>query len=264
MPKPLILVPLALKSFSMKKRMTRVNQAALRVRNSLLTDFLLNEHPGIAFNDTLIIQLCSALLVWLNLKAGISRETANTILRSLQFILTTALELLQVALIAQGIPVQVPKVKIPRDLRSIYSNYTSEPEILRTPCCPKCYTLYPSLETMPERCTAKVSRKSRISCKAELWRTQHLGKGPKRVPKTTFNTQKFEPWLKWFLSRKSIEDHLASSYHRPAAADGEEMADLQDSPRWKELKNLGDRYNLVFGLYIDWFNPRSNKLAGTY
>ncbi|KAJ6467268.1 hypothetical protein C8R45DRAFT_938628 [Mycena sanguinolenta] len=105
-------------------------------------------------------------------------------------------------------------------------------------------------------------KKSRISCKAELWRTQHFGKESKQVPITTFNTQKFESWLEWFLSRKSTEDYLSQSYQRPAAADGEEMSDLQDSPRWKELKALGDKYNLVFGLYIDWFNPRSNKLAG--
>ncbi|KAJ6503589.1 hypothetical protein C8R45DRAFT_1070244 [Mycena sanguinolenta] len=218
--------------------------------------------PGIVINDLLIVQLCAALIVWLNLKAGISNETGNTILKALQFILDTALELLQVVLATQGIKVELPKLRIPKDLRTIYCNYTQEPEILRTPCCPKCYTLYSSLETMPQRCTAKVSKKSRISCKAELWRTQRFGKESKQVPITTFNTQKFESWLEWFLSRKSTEDYLSQSYQRPAAADGEEMSDLQDSPRWKELKVLGDKYNLVFGLYIDWFNPRSNKLAG--
>ncbi|KAJ6469929.1 hypothetical protein C8R45DRAFT_1078572 [Mycena sanguinolenta] len=218
--------------------------------------------PGIVINGLLIVQLCAALIVWLNLKASISNETGNTILKALQFILNTALELLQVVLATQGIKVQLPKFRIPKDLRTIYRNYTQEPEILRTPCCPKCYTLYSSLETMPQRCTAKVSKKSRISCKAELWRTQRFGKESKQVPITTFNTQKFESWMEWFLSRKSTEDYLSQSYQRPAAADGEEMSDLQDSPRWKELKALGDKYNLVFGLYIDWFNPRSNKLAG--
>ncbi|KAJ7351170.1 hypothetical protein DFH08DRAFT_694595 [Mycena albidolilacea] len=109
---------------------------------------------------------------------------------------------------------------------------------------------------MPEKCTAKVSKKSRIQCKTELWQTQRFGKESKQVPITTFNTQNFESWLEWFLSRKSTKDYLAESYQRPAAADGEEMADLQDSPRWKKLKELGDKYNLVFGLYIDWFNPR--------
>ncbi|KAJ6560760.1 hypothetical protein DFH09DRAFT_1482312, partial [Mycena vulgaris] len=152
--------------------------------------------------------------------------------------------------------------RVPKDLRTIYRNYTTEPELVRTPCCPKCFTLYPTLAKMPETCKAKVSKKSRRLCKAQLWRTQRFGKESKQVPIMTFNTQKFEPWLAWFLSRKSIEDSLAQSYQRPAAPAGAEMLDLQDSPRWKELKAVGDKYNLVFGLYIDWFNPRSNKLAG--
>ncbi|KAJ6481295.1 hypothetical protein C8R47DRAFT_1218460 [Mycena vitilis] len=89
------------------------------------------DSPGIAFDNTLIIQLCAALLVWLNLKASVGRETANTVLKALQFILTAALELLQVTLAAQGIPIQLPKLRIPQDLRTIYRNYTSEPEIAK-------------------------------------------------------------------------------------------------------------------------------------
>jgi hypothetical protein len=40
---------------------------------------------GMTIDTALIIQLCSALVIWLNLKAGISRETANTFLKALQF-----------------------------------------------------------------------------------------------------------------------------------------------------------------------------------
>jgi hypothetical protein len=77
------------------------------------------------------------------------------------------------------------------------------------------------------------------------------------------NTQEFDSWLEWFLSRKSIEDYLAKTFQSTPAADGEEMHDLQDSPRWKNLKSVGkDKYNLVFGVYIDWFNPRGNRIAG--
>jgi hypothetical protein len=77
-----------------------------------------------------------------------------------------------------------------------------------------------------------------------------------------FNTQEFDSWLEWFLSRKSIEDYLAKTFQSTPAA-GEEMHDLQDSPQWKNLKSVGkDKYNLVFGVYIDWFNPRGNRMAG--
>jgi hypothetical protein len=124
------------------------------------------------------------------------------------------------------------------------------------------YTI-PTIGKNAEGCTAKVSEKSHISCKTELWQTQHFEKESKHVPKTLFNTQKFESWLESFLSWKSIEDYLAKSLQRLAASEGEEMADLQDSPCWKGLKNVRkDKYNLIFGLYIDWFNPHSNKLAG--
>jgi hypothetical protein len=202
-------------------------------------------------------------VIWLNLKTGISRETANTILKALQFILSTALMLVQLELTAHGIPIQLRKLQIPQDIRTAYRNHTMEPDIVRTACCPKCYTLYPTLATMPEHCTARILKKSRISCKAELWRTQRFGKEYKRVPKTTFNTQRFESWLEWFLSRKSIEDYLAKAFQRTPATDGEEMCDLQDSPRWRKLKSDGNnKYNLVFGLYIDWFNPRGNRMAG--
>ncbi|KAJ6474087.1 hypothetical protein DFH09DRAFT_1109715 [Mycena vulgaris] len=85
----------------------------------------------------------------------------------------------------------------------------------------------------------KIWKKSRISCKAELWQTQRFGK--------EYN--------------KSIEDYLAKAFQRPATADHEEMSDLQDNPHWKNLKNQGkDKYNLVFGLYIDWFNPQGNRI----
>jgi len=177
-------------------------------------------------------------------------------------ILATTLGLVQVALQANGITLQLPSLQIPRDIRTLYRNYSDEPDIIRTPCCPKCYALYPSLDKMPERCTAKASKKSNRRCKAELWRPQRSGKELLRVPKATFNTQNFDSWLKWFLSRKSIEDHLEKTFHKPYSA-GQDMSDLCDSPRWQYFRNLGkNKYNLVFGLYIDWFNPRLNKIAG--
>ncbi|KAJ3926363.1 MAG: hypothetical protein NXY57DRAFT_1051411 [Lentinula lateritia] len=41
------------------------------------------------------------------------------------------------------------------------------------------------------------------------------------------------------------------------------MSDIQDSPAWQSLKGfLTSKYHLVFAVYIDWFNPYTNKIAG--
>jgi hypothetical protein len=41
------------------------------------------------------------------------------------------------------------------------------------------------------------------------------------------------------------------------------MHDVHDSPAWKDLYAFGPSpYHLIFGLYVDWFNPFTNKIAG--
>ena len=116
---------------------------------------------------------------------------------------------------------------------------------------------------MLEYILIKVSVKSTRMCKAPLWRVQHYGKEAKQVPITTFNTQKFELWLNWFLSRMSIEDYLEKSFNKTSPEEDEVMNDLQDSPRWNNLKSYRtSKYHLIFGMYIDWFNPLTNKIAG--
>lgn len=41
------------------------------------------------------------------------------------------------------------------------------------------------------------------------------------------------------------------------------MTDIQDSPAWSDLHGfLQSPYHLSFGIYVDWFNPFTNKTAG--
>jgi hypothetical protein len=116
---------------------------------------------------------------------------------------------------------------------------------------------------MPKECGHRDSPSSN-PCGAQLWRTQQLANGVKSVPKQHYNTQDFRSWLEWFLSQKEVEDHLESTFRKTAAAAGAAMHSFQDSPAWAGLRDFfKSRYHLVFAIYIDWFNPFTNKIAGS-
>ncbi|KAJ6497971.1 hypothetical protein C8R47DRAFT_972276, partial [Mycena vitilis] len=209
--------------------------------------------------------ICLLLVAWLNLHAGFSRRTANTVLKALQFILVTVLQLVFNILQSAGVDVQPPIFKLPQDVRTIYQ-LGMEPEIIRTACCPTCYTLYPATRPIPEICRWRRSPRAQ-PCGTELWRDRKTRKGVKRVPARLYSTQSFDSWLRFFLARPVIEDYLAKSAQKnlnrgpPSAADI--MHDVQDSPAWRSLGNyVTFQYNLVWAVYIDWFNPFTNKIAG--
>jgi hypothetical protein len=86
--------------------------------------------------------------------------------------------------------------------------------------------------------------------------------GPHATPKRRFYTQSLREWLKFFLSRPGIEDLIDQSYrHTP---NPHFMGCLWDSPAWQDLPGHFSTTpgNLTFSIYIDWFNPFTNKIAG--
>jgi hypothetical protein len=79
--------------------------------------------------------------------------------------------------------------------------------------------------------------------------------------------QSFTTWLQFFLARKSVDDYLQQTFlkNQQPFVNGAVMTDIQDSPAWQSLGNFRlSKYNLVFSLYVDWFNPYLNKIAGQY
>jgi hypothetical protein len=205
------------------------------------------------------------LAAWLNLHVGVSRENSGIFLKALKFILSTTITLIFGVLHLAGAKIQSPNIDIPRDIRSAY-HHGLNPDIIRTPCCPTCYKPY-SLDSLPDVCDWKKSPRS-YPCGAPLWKQVRTRGGTKRVPKCLYATQSFESWLQFFLSRPQVEEQLEKSFQQNEARQNmpqpEIMRDVQDSPAWRNLGNfLLSRYNLVFGFYIDWFNPYTNKIAGS-
>ncbi len=218
----------------------------------------------------LIIRLISTLAVWLHLQAGVSRKVANMLLKAFQLIITVTLTLVETSLGLSGINVSLPKLRIPQDVRTAYQNHFTEPEISRTVCCPKCFSIFSAggNNTIPQKCQWKSSPRSR-PCNTDLWKLSNTAKGPKWVPKCLYTTQSFDSWLKFFLSREIIDTSLSQTFQKrqnnSSAAYGATMHDVQDSPAWKNLFRVDDSaHKLVFGLYIDWFNPFTNKIAGKF
>jgi hypothetical protein len=63
-----------------------------------------------------------------------------------------------------------------------------------------------------------------------------------------------------------IETSLEEAFRKHAdnpTIFGADMNDIQDSPAWRDLQGFFQSpRNLIFGIYIDWFNPFTNKIAG--
>lgn len=207
------------------------------------------------------------LAAWLNLHVGVGRENSSIFLKALRFIIFTVIEIIFGVLYLAGTKITTPTLDIPQDIRSVYQ-HGLEPEIIRTPCCPTCYKTY-TLAELPDICGWRKSRRSR-ACGTVLWKEVHTRNGnTKLVPKSLYSTQSFDSWLRFFLSRPQIEEELEKSFQadqaRQNAPQPEIMRDIQESPAWRGLGNfLQTRYNLVFGFYIDWFNPYTNKIAGMF
>ena len=204
------------------------------------------------------------LVIWLHSRAGVSRAVTNKVLRAIQVIISATLYLVGIALMSSGFAVKLSNVKLPHDVRTAYQLHCPEPEIIRTACCPQCFSLFP--HPIPWKCQWKESPRSH-ACNTNLWKIQNTRNGPKWVPRQLYSTQSFDSWLQFFLSRQIIEDSLHKAYHHrinhPPAVFGANINDIQGSPAWNDILGFFQSpYHLLFGIYVDWYNPYTNKIAG--
>jgi len=184
-------------------------------------------------------------------------------LQAIHLIISTTLQIVKAILFSSGINIKLSNIKIPRDIHTAYTHHFTEPDIIPTACCPTCFSLYSS--PIPYKCQWKESPRSR-PCNTDLWKRKNTPKGPKMVPWHLYTTQSFDSWIHFFLSRPIIIDSLKETawqcMNNPPAF-GAEMRDIQDSPAWCDVTgHLFNPHRLVFGLYVNWFNPYINKVAG--
>ncbi|KLO05421.1 hypothetical protein SCHPADRAFT_839425 [Schizopora paradoxa] len=208
-------------------------------------------------------KLVCGLVVWMHVRAGVSRAVANTVLVAIRMIMTVTFSLLETAIAAHGVDVRFPAITIPRDVRTAYTRHFFEPKCIRYKCCPKCFKLY--LGSMPDICTWRSSPRSEI-CGAKLWKERRTRNGTKKVPICQFSTNDPEPWFKFFLGRQIICDALRKTHQKLTEEPwipGSEMSDPQDSPAFRNLfLDQPSPYNLIFGIYVDWFAAYKRKIAG--
>jgi len=71
---------------------------------------------------TPVIDLCCLIVAWLSLQSGMSRDTANILLRLFKFIILTTLRLIKLALAAADIKTsELTELKMPLDIWTVYS-----------------------------------------------------------------------------------------------------------------------------------------------
>ncbi|KIY61037.1 hypothetical protein CYLTODRAFT_480817 [Cylindrobasidium torrendii FP15055 ss-10] len=201
--------------------------------------------------------------MWINLRAGASREATNIILRGIRIIILAAVAVVCNAVrAAAGLTVTVApnQLGIPDDIRTVYQQQRIDPTLDQTVCCPKCFTLHS--RPIPWLCEWRETPRA-WKCNTPLWKTQNTSRGTKMVPDRLYTTQRLDAWLEFFLGRQEIEDALQRTHTQAPAPLGGTMSDVFDSPAWAYTRSYRQTpYHLVFALYIDWFNPYTNKIAG--
>ncbi|KAI7962764.1 hypothetical protein MJO28_000858 [Puccinia striiformis f. sp. tritici] len=155
--------------------------------------------------------------------------------------------------------------------------------------CPKCWTLYEAIPdtetwakqklhlTVTSRCTARFFTTARSlstsaeqirKCDEPVFKEFMVSGKPAWRPIKGFCYQKLHDWLKRKLIQPEFED-LIDAPLRYTRQDGV-MRDIWDGSVWNTLKfpsTNSEPYastsgNLVFSLYVDWFNPHGNKVGG--
>ena len=170
--------------------------------------------------------------------------------------------------------------QIPATRKAVFHRLGLEPTITTQVCCNKCFALYP-MDSDDTQCSEKFYSESQLydqwaktekiipKCGQDLWCP---GSKKKRKPVRKFVYVKLTTWLKDRLSNPQFETALDASLVAINRDASQEMEDVWHGRVWQDFPNddKGEgRFtqhsgNLVFSLYLDWFNAEGASNLGKH
>jgi hypothetical protein len=172
---------------------------------------------------------------------------------------------------------------IPRDPRTIIQRANFDVQFSKKICCRVCYKLYDVHPSTPQRCDYKPFTNS-DPCDEELFVNKKIYQGNKDIsdlayhfkppdfppsvvgtPRCVFLSQSILTWMTWLLSKpdyeKAIDDWVQTNQD---LKDQGYFSDIQHgevfmNTKWKNKPHM---LKLGLSLFVDWFNPRGNKISG--
>ena len=214
--------------------------------------------------------------------ASVSRPYANFILATIRVVLFGALVFCNSSTRPTLTDAQRDLLRtVPKDVRTALKTLNVTPEYVRYACCPTCFQIYPPDETRPDdpyphRCSFKETEHDVCDTPLVVPReraTPRNAGGARHiayVPVKPYPYRPLKSWLARLFSRPEIEQLLENSWQR-CAPPSSKWTDIFHAPAIRDfLGPDGQSFsveppgttNLVFSLFVDWFNPFSNKKAG--
>ena len=171
--------------------------------------------------------------------------------------------------------------QIPATRKAVFHRLGLNPDLTTQACCRKCFALYPLDPTKNPKCTERFFSQAQMferwaksenikpTCDQELWR---LGSKKKIKPVRKFTYVTLNSWLKHRLMNPQFESALDSSLAAANRDPTEEMEDVWHGRIWQEFPNSDDGAgiftqhsgNIVFSLYLDWFNSEGTSSLGKH
>ncbi len=164
---------------------------------------------------------------------------------------------------------QSARATMPLGSRAILKRFNFGPRLVSVPCCPDCFHLFEATDaaTRPARVCGQRVVESSQPCSTPLYRLNRLRQ--EYQPAKVLHFASFDHWLARFLARSEVNDMLEDYYATRRSTNGK-LASVWDGSVFRSIdlrypdgtKFLSSPYDLVFGLYADWFNCFGNKSAG--